>query len=91
MNTAERQRQQLLEEIKDLPVDVLQEVTDFITQLRQKTAISEADQSSNSSSLTPYEALMESGLIGCGKGPSDLSTNYKTYLAEDLEKKYGDG
>ena len=34
-------------------------------------------------------ALMNaSGFIGGGKGPADLSTNYKTYLTGSLAEKY---
>ena len=37
---------------------------------------------------TPYEILLESGLIGSFEGPEDLSVNYKKYMAEDLAKKW---
>ena len=37
---------------------------------------------------TPYEILLESGFIGGGEGPEDLSTHYKKYMAEDLAKKW---
>jgi hypothetical protein len=32
--------------------------------------------------------LLTSDFIGCGRGPEDLSTNYKNYLAQGLEKKH---
>lgn len=35
-------------------------------------------------------AFLESGFIGCGEGPADGSVNYKKYVAEYLDEKYGD-
>jgi hypothetical protein len=35
-----------------------------------------------------FALMSASGFIGGGEGPSDLSTNYKTYLAESLSEKY---
>lgn len=37
---------------------------------------------------TSLELLEESGLIGCISAESDLSTNYKSVIAEGLESKY---
>ena len=37
---------------------------------------------------TPFEILEESGFIGCCSVESDLSTNYKQVLANELEAKY---
>jgi hypothetical protein len=37
---------------------------------------------------TPLEALTQSGFIGCGSADSNLSVNYKTFLQEELQKKY---
>lgn len=39
--------------------------------------------------VKPLQLLRDSGLIGCAKGDSDLSVNYKQYLTESLDKKYG--
>ncbi len=36
-----------------------------------------------------YEIMQRIGFIGCAKGPKDLSTNYKKYLTESLQKKHG--
>ncbi|WP_199288894.1 ribbon-helix-helix domain-containing protein [Pseudanabaena sp. FACHB-1998] len=41
------------------------------------------------SPVKPLQLLMESGLIGCAEGDSDLSVNYKQYLTESLNEKYG--
>lgn len=35
-----------------------------------------------------YEMMMETGFIGCGDGPPDLSSRYKHYLAESLMADY---
>ncbi|MEW6166776.1 MAG: ribbon-helix-helix domain-containing protein [Pseudomonadota bacterium] len=35
-----------------------------------------------------WEIMSQSGFIGCGEGPEDLSARYKEYLAEDLERDY---
>jgi hypothetical protein len=34
------------------------------------------------------KVLLASDFVGCGRGPKDLSTRYKTYLAEGLEEKH---
>jgi Ribbon-helix-helix protein, copG family len=36
-----------------------------------------------------YEIMQRIGFIGCAKGPKDLSSNYKKYLTESLQKKHG--
>ncbi|MBD2278648.1 CopG family transcriptional regulator [Anabaena cylindrica UHCC 0172] len=41
------------------------------------------------SPVKPLQLLRESGLIGCAEGDSDLSVNYKQYLTESLNEKYG--
>ncbi|WP_271836540.1 ribbon-helix-helix protein, CopG family [Dolichospermum lemmermannii] len=41
------------------------------------------------SPVKPLQRLRESGLIGCAEGDSDLSVNYKQYLTESLNEKYG--
>ena len=37
---------------------------------------------------TPLQILEESGFIGCCSVESELSTSYKSVLAEELNKKY---
>ena len=88
MNTAEQQRQQLIEDIQALPAGVLPEVTELVNQLHQKTAVSETKQSSDSEQLTPYEVVVGSGFIDCGEDPFDLAANHKQYLAEGWGQKY---
>ena len=98
IDTVEQQREQLIESIRTLPADALQEVADEIARLRQKMADkssaiekeSEVETSLNEETYSPYKDLKEFGLIGYVKdGPSDLSVNYKKYLTESLMKKYG--
>lgn len=56
MDTAEQQRRQLLEEIKMLPADVLQEASDFIVRLRQKgTTLNTKKSSEQTASATQLE------------------------------------
>lgn len=38
----------------------------------------------------PFEVLTETGFIGCGEGPPDLSSRYKDELREILAAKHGD-
>lgn len=37
---------------------------------------------------SPFEAFDDLGLIGCFEGDADLSENYKTEIADSLNKKY---
>lgn len=34
-----------------------------------------------------WKQLEKMGFIGCGEGPADLSTNYKKYFLDGIEKK----
>lgn len=88
-DSIEQQRKQLIEEVRSLPAECLQEVIDFVNQLHQKTQNSETEQATTRIEQSPYEALQASGLIGCGEGPADLSVNHKKYCAEGLMEKYG--
>jgi hypothetical protein len=40
-------------------------------------------------SVKPLQLLQQAGLIGCAEGEPDLSVNYKQYLTESLNEKYG--
>ncbi len=35
------------------------------------------------------DALLASDFVGCAEGPEDLASQYKQYLARDLENKHG--
>lgn len=82
IDTVEQQRKELIEEVQTLPADALQKLTDFVTGLRQNAEASKAEQFSEKAVTSPYQSLEEFGLIGCGEGPFDLSTNYRAYLAD---------
>jgi Ribbon-helix-helix protein, copG family len=49
----------------------------YYERLRQETTVK------------PLQLLQQAGLIGCAEGESDLSANYKQYLTESLNEKYG--
>lgn len=90
VESVKRQREQLLEEIRTLPAEVLQEISDLVLRSRQKMAVNESEHPSEPTTSSPYEAFKEAGLIGCIKdAPPDLSVNYKEYLAKGLAEKYG--
>jgi hypothetical protein len=86
-DAVEQKRQQLIQEIQTLPASVLQEAADLIAQLHRKAKTLSTAKSSDQEVANPYQELKEFGLIGCGEGPSDLSVNYKKYLAEGWGKK----
>ena len=87
MDAIEQKRKQLIQEIQTLPASVLQEATDLIAQLHRKAETLNAKKSSEKEVANPYQELKEFGLIGFAEGPSDLSVNYKKYLAEGWGKK----
>jgi len=38
--------------------------------------------------LTPYEAAVKVGLVGCMEGPSDLALNHRKYARLAVRAKY---
>ena len=38
--------------------------------------------------LTPYEAAVKVGLVGCIEGPSDLALNHRKYARQAARAKY---
>ena len=38
--------------------------------------------------LTPYQAALKAGLIGCIDGPPDLAKNHRKYLRRAVRAKY---
>ena len=54
-----------------------------------KQAINVMYAQQRNESKTKLEALLVSEFISCGKGPEDLSSNYKNYLAQSLQDKHG--
>ena len=53
-----------------------------------KSAIEMYYQNLQASQKSPLQILEETGFIGCCSVENDLSTTYKSVLAEELEKKY---
>jgi len=94
MNVAEpktktdKQREELIEVVKALPVESLQELAIFLQYLKYKAGSAERERPSDAKP-SPYESFKEAGLIGCIKdAPPDLSVNYKKYLAEGLTEPH---
>ena len=38
--------------------------------------------------LTPYEAAVKVGLVGCIEGPADLALNHRKYACRAVRAKY---
>jgi hypothetical protein len=38
--------------------------------------------------LTPYEAALKVGLVGCMEGPRDLALNHRKYARRAVRAKY---
>ncbi len=73
---------QLQQDIASLPPDAQQVIFDLVNLLKTQNTTLE-------NSVKIQDSMAEwSDFIGCGEAASDLSRNYKTYLAEDLETKY---
>lgn len=85
---ADKQREELIEIVKALPEESLQELAIFLQYLKYKASSAERKQPSDAKP-SPYESFKQAGLIGCIKdAPPDLSVNYKKYLAEGLAKTH---
>jgi predicted DNA-binding protein len=79
LDPARMQTLEALAKTKGLSLsDVLREAIDHYAQ---------AQHAQNAPSA--FEIMERIGFIGCGKGPSDLSTNLKKYLTEGLSAKHG--
>lgn len=68
------------QEISTLPPDAQQIVFDLVSVLKKRYL---------SSQPKPLESKNWSDFIGCMEGEPDLSANYKTYLSNELDLKYG--
>jgi len=53
-----------------------------------KQAIDLLYQKVRAEHLASYPLLLQSGFVGGGEGPKDLSQNYKQYFNKDLTDKY---
>lgn len=79
---------QIQQDIQTLSPEALDKLHQFIQLLKKdEPALPEASSSITEDSDADPDDW--SDFIGCGSGPSDLSVNYKAYLAEGLAKKHG--
>ena len=79
--------EQIQQDIQSLPPESLDVLYQFI-QLLKKTGSASSDNSHAATSSASTEATDWSDFIGCTSAEEDLSVNYKTYLAEELDRKY---
>ena len=78
---------QIQRDIQTLPPEALNKLHEFIQVLKNELTLPET--SSIITENTNADSDDWSDFIGCGSGPSDLSVNYKAYLAEGWAKKHG--
>jgi len=80
--------EQIQRDLQTLPQDALDLLAQFI-QLLKKSQTATQDHISASKLSLASDATDWSDFIGCIEAEEDLSVNYKTYLSEGLEQKYG--
>ena len=71
-------------EIETLSPEAQELLLDFIHILKKRYATKEKPQPKSL-----YKQFQEQGLIGCFEDDENVSTHYKEFLTESLEKKYG--
>ena len=71
------------QEIATLPPDVQQVIFDLVSVLKKRYI------SNQSPSIEDNKSQIWSDFIGCMEAEPDLSRNYKTYLSNELDLKYG--
>ncbi|MFK8182790.1 MAG: hypothetical protein AB8B99_05400 [Phormidesmis sp.] len=79
---------QIQQAIQTLSPEALNKLEKFI-QVLKKNEPTLPDAASSIIEKTDAAPDDWSDFIGCGSGPSDLSVNYKAYLAEGWAKKHG--
>ncbi len=72
------------QDIEALPPDAQRIVLDLVQLLKQQYQITTSDSSHQSQAPDDWSDFM-----GCMEAEPDLSTNYKAYLRDELDKKYG--
>ncbi|MBE9139878.1 hypothetical protein IQ254_22225 [Nodosilinea sp. LEGE 07088] len=80
--------EQIQQDIQTLPQDALDLLAQFI-QLLKKSQSVHPENRSGAEPSSSSDAADWSDLIGCMDAEADLSVNYKTYLLNGLEQKYG--
>ncbi|MEM9907409.1 MAG: hypothetical protein AAF921_20545 [Cyanobacteria bacterium P01_D01_bin.44] len=84
--------EKIQQDLQILPQEALNLVYQFIQLLKkgsQSTQSTQTPPPSSAPTTSAPDAADWSDLIGCVSAEEDLSVNYKAYLAEGLEKKYG--
>lgn len=84
--------EQIQQDIQTLNPEALGLVYQFIQILKKGSQVPHHTQIPNPASLPPTstsDVADWSDFIGCVSAEADLSVNYKTYLTEGLEQKYG--
>ena len=78
-----------LDEEHSQKLDILRKQTNLSVSDLMKQAIDLMYSIHQAEPKKRLKALLASDFVGCSHGPEDLSTDYKSYLAKELEKKYG--
>jgi hypothetical protein len=73
--------EQIQHELQTLPDEAQAQLLAFLQALKQHYATPQ-------SSISTYDNLCASGLIGCVDLETDLSSTYKTTLTQELNAKY---
>ena len=76
--------EQIQKDINELPEEAQTLLIDFIDSLKKRYSLAEKQEVKSQPTLSPLDILKESGLIGCISAESDLSTNYKSVIREEL-------
>ena len=79
--------EQIQQDIQALPQEALNVLYQFI-QLLKNLNSAPPENSPAAAPPASAEATDWSDFIGCVSAEEDLSVNYKTYLAEELEQKH---
>ena len=80
-----------LDENRARKLKQLQSLTHLGTSEIVKQAIDLLHRQQTEKPRASIKALLASDFVGCAEGPRDLSSRYKSYLANDLENKHGVG
>ena len=78
--------EQIQKDIHKLPEEAQTLLMEFIDSLKKRYSLAEKQQVKSQPPVT-LDILKESGLIGCISAESDLSTNYKSVIREELNGK----
>ncbi|NET54311.1 MAG: hypothetical protein F6K09_38655 [Merismopedia sp. SIO2A8] len=82
--------EQIQQDIQTLTPEALNLVSQFIQLLKKNSQVPQISQASSMPTASSANVEDWSDFIGCVNAEADLSVNYKAYLAEGLEQKYGD-